>query len=221
MERTCRAPGGGVDAAAGNERGMVGRAPRQADQQAAGLATRLPHAETQRAGLTPARGRGTRHITADATRLEAIALVLKAHRVDGVLRVVWEPPVEQTTPDVGRGRGAVHREKRVHETIRDHSTPIARQAARIAALRQRFGWQAGVTTAGPHRRSWQEAVWCSRHEYRVERLFHRLKSRMQIAPLFVQLNEPIAGRTYRLTLGVRVLTVTAFVLRRSLEPGPA
>ena len=38
-----------------------------------------------------------------------------------------------------------------------------------------------------------------------------------VAPLFVKLNEQIEGLTYLLTLGVRVLTVTEFVLRRSLE----
>ena len=51
----------------------------------------------------------------------------------------------------------------------------------------------------------------------MERLVHRLKSRVHIAPLFVKLNEQIEGLTSLLTLGVRVLTVTEFVLRRSLE----
>jgi transposase len=38
-----------------------------------------------------------------------------------------------------------------------------------------------------------------------------------IAPLFVTLNDQIEGLTYLLTLGVRVLTVMEFVLRRSLR----
>src|SRR5438093_137359 len=42
-------------------------------------------------------------------------------------------------------------------------------------------------------------------------------SRVHIAPLFVKRNEQIEGLTYLLTLGVRVLTVLEFVLRRSLE----
>jgi len=58
---------------------------------------------------------------------------------------------------------------------------------------------------------------CYRNEYRVERIFNRLKSRVHIAPLFVKRNEQIEGLTYLLTLGVRVLTVLEFVLRRSLE----
>ena len=87
FERTCVAPGGGVDAAAWNERVMVVRSPMHADQQAAGLEKRLRHAETKLAGLTPSRGRGKRQITAEATLMEAIALVLKEHRVDGLLSV--------------------------------------------------------------------------------------------------------------------------------------
>jgi transposase len=50
----------------------------------------------------------------------------------------------------------------------------------------------------------QEAVLCYRNEYRVERVFNRLKSRVHIAPLFVKLNAHIEGRTSLLTLGVRV-----------------
>ncbi len=57
--------------------------------------------------------------------------------------------------------------------------------------------------------------------HRVERIFNRLKSRVHIAPLFVKRNEQIEGLTYLLTLGVRVLTVTEFVLRRSLEAAQA
>jgi transposase len=111
----------------------------------------------------------------------------------------------------------VHREQRVIEQTRYHITQITRQADIIAALQQRFGWKAFVTHATPAQLSLQAAVLCYRHEYQVERIFHRLKSRVHIAPLFVKLNDQIEGLTYLLTLGVRVLTVTEFVLRRSLE----
>jgi hypothetical protein len=40
---------------------------------------------------------------------------------------------------------------------------------------------------------------------------------VHIAPLFVKLNDQIEGLTYLLTLGVRVLTVMEFVLRRALQ----
>jgi transposase len=217
-ERPCCAP---VDAMTWSERVLVVRSPMHATHQAAGLETRLRHAETKLAALTPPRGRGKRQITDEATLVEAIALVLKEYRVAGLLSVTWEKQVEQTTQYVGRGRGSVHREKRVIQKTRYHITHITRQADTIAALSQRFGWKAFVTNAGPQRLSLQEAVLCYRHEYRVERIFNRLKSRVHIAPLFVKLNEQIEGLTYLLTLGVRVLTVTEFVLRRSLERAQA
>ena len=196
---------------------VVVRSPMHADQQAAGLAKRLCHAETTLAALTPPRGRGKRHITDEATLVEAIALVLTEHRVDGLLSVAWEKQGEQTTHYVGRGRGSVHREKRVIQTTRYHITHITRQADTIAARSQRCGWKAFVTKAGPKRLSLQDAVLGYRNAYRVERIFHRLKSRVHIAPLFVKLNDQIEGLTSLLTLGVRVLTVMEFVLRRSLQ----
>ena len=218
LERTCCVPGG---EGAWSERVLVVRSPMHANQQAAGLETRLRHAETQLMALTPPRGRGKRQITDEATLVEAITLILTTQRVDGLLSVAWEKQVEQTTQYVGRGRGAVHREKRVIQKIRYHITHIARQEDIIAARRQRFGWKAFVTNAGHTWLSLQDAVLCYRNEYRVERIFNRLKSRVHIAPLFVKLNEQIEGLTYLLTLGVRVLTVTEFVLRRSLETAQA
>jgi transposase len=214
VARTWGAPDGD---GAWSERVLVVRSPMHATQQAAGLETRLCHAETQLTALTPPRGRGKRQITDEATLVEAIARVLTAHRVEGLLSVVWVKQVEQTTHYVGRGRGAENREKRVTENIRYHITQITRQEDTLTACRHRFGWKALVTNAEPTRLSLQDAVLSYRNEYRVERIFQRLKSRVHIAPLFVKRNDQIEGLTYLLTLGVRVLTVTEFVLRRSLE----
>jgi transposase len=192
-----------------------------ANHQAAGLATRLGHAAKHLAALTPPRGRGQRQITEEATLVEAIDKVLKDQRVSGLLSVAWEKQIERKTQYVGRGRGSVSREKRGSERVRYHITRIARQEDKIAALTQRFGWKACVTNAGRQRLSLKDAVLCYRNEYRVERIVNRLKSRVHIAPLFVKLNEHIEGLTYLLTLGVRVLTVMEFVLRRSLAQDQA
>src|SRR3989442_970376 len=115
--RTCGAPDGDVE---WSERVLVVRSPMHATHQAAGLEKRLRHAETQLTALTPPRGRGKRHITDEATLVEAIALILTAHRVEGMLSVVWEKQVEQTTHYVGRGRGSLRREERVIQNTRYH-----------------------------------------------------------------------------------------------------
>ena len=213
-ERTCCAP---VGEAEWRERVLVVRSPMHAHQQAAGLETRLRHAEAKLAALTPPRGRGKRQITDEATLVEAMTRVLTEHRVEELLSVTWEKQVEQKTQYVGRGRGSVSRENRVMQKTRYHITHIARREDKIAALSQRLGWKAFVTNAGHKRLPLQDAVLCYRNEYRVERIFNRLKSRVHIAPLFVKLNDQIEGLTYLLTLGVRVLTVMEFVLRRSLQ----
>jgi transposase len=63
----------------------------------------------------------------------------------------------------------------------------------------------------------KEAVLCYRKEYRVERIFNRLKSQLNIAPFFVKREDQVAGLTHLLTLGIRVLTLMEFVVRRSLQ----
>jgi len=218
FERTCCAQEGEEE---WRERVLVVRSPLHAAQQVAGLESRLVNAEKKLAALTPPRGRGKRQITEKAALLEAIDQVLNDHRVDGLLSVAWEKQVERKTQYVGRGRGSVSREKRVIQKTRYHITHIARQEDTIAARSQRFGWKAFVTNAVQMRLSLQDAVLCYRNEYRVERVFNRLKSRVHIAPLFVKLNDQIEGLTYLLTLGVRVLTVMEFVLRRSLHNAQA
>ena len=162
------------------------------------------HAEKNLAALTPPRGRGKRQLSDEAPLLEAIASVLKAHRVDGLRSVAWEKQTEQKTQYVGRGRGSAGREKRVSKNIRYPITGIVRQADHLADLSHRFGGKACVTNAVHTRRSVTDAVLCYRNAYRVERIFNRLKRRVHIAPMFVQLNDPIEGLTSLLTRGVRV-----------------
>ena len=216
--RTCGAKGSHEG---WTERGMVVRSPLHANRQAAGLDKRLRHAETALAALTPPRGRGKRQITDEVTLVEAIALVRKAHRVEGLLSVAWEKQVERHPRYLGRGRGSANRPQRVIEQTRYHITRSAREDKKIAGLRQRCGWKACVTKARPTRLALEEAVLCYRNAYRVERVCNRLKSCLHIAPLFVKLTDQSEGLTYLLTLGVRVSTVTEFVLRRSLEQDQA
>jgi len=89
----------------------------------------------------------------------------------------------------------------VIEKVRYQITAVIRQEAQIAAQHERFGWKAFATNAPKQRLSLAEAVLCYRHEYRIERIFNRLKSRLEIAPLFVKRDDQIQGLTYLLTLG--------------------
>ena len=214
FERSCGLEKGEAE---WTERVFVVRSPAHAERQAAGLAKRLATAEQKLAALTPARGRGKRQITEEAQLVAAIDKVLQEQQVEGLLQVEWPQEIERHTRYVGRGRGSATRQQRVTENRSYHLTRITRQDGPLRALTQRFGWKAFVTNAPPARLSLRDAILCYRHEYRIERIFQRLKSRVHIAPLFVKLNDQIEGLTYLLTLGVRVLTVMEFVLRWSLQ----
>src|SRR3989442_1975492 len=146
LERTCGAPGGDM---VWSERVLVLRSPLHADQQATGLEKRLRHAETQLTALTPPRGRGKRQITDEATLLEAIDLVIKDHRVDGLLSVAWEKQVEQTTQYEVRGRGSLSLEKRVILKTRCQITHSALQEETTSARRAHLVWKTCVTKQRP------------------------------------------------------------------------
>jgi len=201
VERTCGLADGDV---AWRERGLVLRSPVHAERQVQGRETRLTNAEKKLAALTPARGRGTRQITEEATLVAAIDHVLQAQRVEGFLSLAWEQQIERHTPYVGPGRGSTKRAQRVTENIRSHMTRIVRREGPSADLTQRFGWKAFVTNAPKEQLSLADAVLCDRNAYRVERICNRLKSRLQIAPLFVKLNDHLEGLPSLLTWGVRV-----------------
>ena len=199
------------------ERVLVIRSLAHAEKQAGALDQRLASAEAKIVALTPARGRGKRQISEESQLLEAIGKVLKANRVEGLMTIDYVKQTECDTQYVGRGRGSAKRHKRVIEKVRYHITEVKRHDAQIAQLKAGLGWKAFVTNAPLARMSLAEAVLCYRHEYRIERIFNRLKSRLQISPLFVKRDDQIEGLTYLLTLGVRVLTVMEWTLQRSLQ----
>jgi transposase len=200
-----------------HERVLVVHSSAHAQKQAEGLEKRLSNAEAKLYALTPARGRGKRQLTTESALLEAISQVLKAHRVEGFLRVEYVKETACQTQYTGRGRGSSKRQQQQIEKVRYQVTEVRRDDEQLADFKAGLGWKAFVTNAPAKRLPLAEAVLCYRHEYRIERIFSRLKSRLQIAPMYVKREDQIEGLTYLLTLGVRVLSVMEFALRRSLE----
>ena len=165
--------------------------------------------------------RGRRQITDEAVLLKAIDKILEQQRVKGLLEVAYEKQVEQQTQYVGRGRGSDQRAQRLIERVRYQITAVVRNETAIDKAKQGFGWKAFVTSVSKAQLSLSEAVGCYRKEYRVERIFNRLKSRLNIAPLFVRREDQITGMTHLLSLGGRVLSLLEFVVRRSLQQDQA
>ena len=199
------------------ERVLVVKSFNHAKQQERGLEKRLQNAEQKLHALTPPRGPGKRQITDEETLKAAIEEIEKKHRVEGLLTVGYEREVERKTKYVGRGRGGANRQQEVLERIRYQITAVTRDAQKIEEVKEKFGWRAYVTDTPRERLCLEDAVKLYRQECRIERIFHRLKDRLNLVPMYVQEPDQVKGLNHLLTLGVRVLTLIEFVVRRSLE----
>ncbi len=199
------------------ERVLVVKSFKHAKQQERGLEKRLANAEEKLHALTPPRGRGKRQITDEQTLKAAIEGIEKKHKVEGLLTVEYEREVERKTKYVGRGRGGANRQQEVVERIRYQITSVTPQARKIQELKKTFGWRAYVTDTSEEQLCLEDAVRLYRQECRVERIVHRLKNRLNLVPMYVSEPDQVKGLNHLLTLGVRVLTLIEFVVRRSLE----
>ena len=164
------------------ERIFVVKSPGYAKLMKKGLEKRLKNAEEKLRALTPPRGRGKRQITDEADIRKKAEDILKKHRVGGLLRYEYEKETESRTKYVGRGRGSANREKETVVRTRYQITAVIRDRERIKKEKDRCGWRAYVTDLPKERLSLSDAVRCHRKEYRVENIFRRLKSRMNISP---------------------------------------
>ena len=168
--------------------------------------------------LTPERGRGKRQITDEEQLTAAIDKVLKEQGISAeLLDIDYEKQVEKQTKYVGKGRGSENRAKIVTKKVRFSINSVTKNIDAIDKAKERLGWKAFVTSSSLDKMSLSEAVINYRHEYRIERVFNRMKSRLKLEPCFVICPEQITGMTNLLSLGVRVLTLIEYVVRSSLQ----
>ncbi len=199
------------------ERVLVVYSPDYAKAQAASLEKRLKKAEEKIYALTPQRGPGKRQITDENVMIDSIDKILKQYKVKGLLACKYRKEVESKEKYIGRGRGSENRPKRIVEKIRYQLLNITRNNEEIKAEKEKLGWKAYVTDVSSKRFSFTDTILCYRNEYRVERIFNRLKSHLNISPQYVQREDQIVGMNRLLTLAVRVLVVIEFIVRRSLQ----
>jgi len=199
------------------ERLLIANSPSYAEAQARGLEKRMQNATTRILALTPAKGRGKKQITNEADLVEAVEAILEKHSVRGMLTYEYIKEVEKQEKYVGRGRGSADREKQIIEKVRFVVTSVVRQTGAIESEVKKFGWKVYATDVPSSRLSFADAMKCYRNEYRIERIFNRLKSRYVISPLYVKKNDQAEGLANLLTLGVRVASLIQYVARRSLE----
>ncbi len=192
------------------ERRLVLRSLKQAQAAEAALQARLTKAQSALTALNE-RGRGKKRFTeAEALRQVAETLV-EQHRVQGLLRLSYEEEVRERLVRRYGGRPAtVRQEREVRVTV------VVDKEALEKAI-HRLGWRVYATNAPVERLSLAQAVLAYRDQYLIDRGMGRLKGRpLSLTPMYLERDDRATGLIRLLTIGLRVLTLLEFVVRRNL-----
>jgi len=156
------------------------------------------------------RGCGKKRLTAVELRQAAEAIV-EQHQVQGLLRLSYDEEVRERPVRRYRGQPAtVRQEREVRVTV------VVDEEALEKAIR-RLGWRVYVTNASAERLTLEQAVLAYRGQYLIDRGMGRLKGRpLSLVPMYLQRDDRVTGLIRLLTIGLRVLTLLEFVVRRSL-----
>ena len=157
------------------------------------------------------RRRGKRRLTDLAALGTAVESIIEHYRVPGLLELDYT----HTTHTRTLRRYAQRPTRELTE-----QTPTVQVQVNEAALQaylRPLGWRVYATNAPAAQWSLTECVLSYRHEFLIEHDFSRLKGApLALTPTYLQRADHLKGLLRLLTLGLRVLTLLEFVVRRRL-----
>ena len=192
------------------ERRLVVRSFAQVAAAQRGLQLRLSTAQAELAALTE-RKQGKKVFNAVSELQSAAEAIVTRHDVAGLLRLDYQELVHERTLRAYRQRPAsVQIEKQLR-------LQVSVDPAAVAAWERSLGWRVYVTNQTSERLSLAQAVLGYRSEYIIEHDFSRLKGKpLSLTPMYLRTDERIKGLVRLLSIGLRVLTLLEFVVRRGL-----
>ncbi len=194
------------------ERVLVIYTPTLAQSAYRGLQGRLQRAEEKLLALTPVPGRGKRQYDDLAVLQTDVTAILQQHRVTDLLQVTYERQVSQRQIRKYKDRPA-----RTEEKVR-YQLHLSRKETAIEAQYRTMGWRLYVLNAPVEQISLAQAFLAYRGAPNIERNFSRLKGRpLGLRPVYLQREDHLKGLVRLLSLALRILTLSEFVARRSLE----
>jgi transposase len=143
---------------------------------------------------------------------EAVDAIVSRHQVQGLMEVSLQVQTSQRSI-----RGYAGKPDRVE---RDEQICLFCEVNEMAVERAKslLGWRVFVTNAPLEQLSLSDAVLMYREEYRIEHGFARLKGHpLSLSPVYVSRQDHATGLIRLLALGLRLLTLLEFVVRRRLE----
>lgn len=192
------------------ERRLVVRSLPQAQAAEQALRARLAKAQAALTALTQRR-RGQKRFTQAEPLRQAAEAILERERVQGLLRVSVQGSVQQRPVRGYRGQPARLQEER------DLRLTVEGEEEALQAAIRRLGWRVYATNQPAEELSLSHAVRAYRHEYLIERGFGRLKGKpLSLSPMYLQRDDHATGLIRLLSIGLRVLTLLEFGVRRRL-----
>jgi transposase len=174
------------------------------------LRERLDKAQVAMEALNE-RKQGKQHFTEVEVLRQAAEAVLRQHRVEGLLSLSFTQQVQEHPV---RKYGERPAEVRIEREV---SLTVSRNEPAIQATSAQLGWRVYATNAAQDDLPLAKAVLAYRNEYLVERGFARLKGKtLSLTPMFLKDDRRVTGLIRLLAIGLRVLTLLEFVIRRGL-----
>jgi len=198
----------GGEAFAWTERRLVVRSLAQAEASQRSLYERLEKAEAALKSLNE-RGRGKKRYTDRVAFETTVEAVLKRYKVESLLTLRIEEEVDhRAVRAYGDKPARIDLQRRFWVAFSRDETALK---ARLALL----GWR--VYATNHQGLTLEQAVWAYRNQYVLERSFGRLKGQpLSLTPMYLQREDHATGLVRLLSLGLRVLILVEFVVRRQL-----
>jgi transposase len=172
------------------------------------LERRLQKAIEQLTALNE-RKQGKKRLTARQMQ-EAAGQIMKQQRVEGMLNVEV-----RTTTHKKKVRAYGDRPERV-EKEREHRLEVSRREEEIEQAKREMGWRVYATNQVVM--TLVAVVWGYRGQNRLEDNWSRLKGQpLGLTPMFLQYESRIHGLVLLLSLGLRLLTVLEWTMRKKRQ----
>jgi len=192
------------------QRQLVVRSLKQSQGAKEALLSRLEKAQRAIEALNQ-RGRGKRRLSTKGALREAAEGIVKRYRVEGLLRLTYPQRVHKQHLRRYRDRPEmvrIHRESQVKAEIDEKA---------LQEMIRSLGWRVYATNKPEEQLSLAEAVLAYRNEYLIEHGFGRLKGQpLSLTPMYLQRDDHATGLIRLLSIGLRVLTLLEFIVRRRL-----
>jgi transposase len=157
------------------------------------------------------RKQGKPHFTDIDGLRQASEEILRQYRVEGLLDLSFTQHEQERQVRKYKDRPAGVRVER------EVSLMVCRNEIAIQQAIAHLGWRVYATNAAQERLPLTKAVLAYRNEYLVERGFARLKGRtLSLTPMYLKNDQRVTGLIRLLAIGLRVLTLLEFVVRREL-----